>query len=155
MKATTKLRELLGGDGIVAAPGAYDCLIARIIEREGFPAVYMTGAGTSLSRIGYPDLGLATASEMLANAGAIAAVQQVRNPITLAHRVMDDTEHIMIIGEGAEQFAREKGLEHKPAEWFVVEREYRGWQKACLLIGRSLPLERLAVLSVTLRAILQ
>ena len=73
MKATTKLRELLGGDGIVAAPGAYDCLIARIIEREGFPAVYMTGAGTSLSRIGYPDLGLATASEMLANAGAIAA----------------------------------------------------------------------------------
>jgi 2-methylisocitrate lyase-like PEP mutase family enzyme len=73
MKATTKLRELLGGDGIVAAPGAYDCLTARIIEREDFPAVYMTGAGTSLSRIGYPDLGLATASEMLANAGAIAA----------------------------------------------------------------------------------
>ncbi len=73
MKATTKLRELLGGDGIVAAPGAYDCLTARIIEREGFPAVYMTGAGTSISRIGYPDLGLATASEMLANAGAIAA----------------------------------------------------------------------------------
>jgi 2-methylisocitrate lyase-like PEP mutase family enzyme len=73
MKATTKLRELLRGDGIVAAPGAYDCLTARIIEREGFPAVYMTGAGTSISRIGYPDLGLATATEMLANAASIAA----------------------------------------------------------------------------------
>jgi len=73
MKASTNLRELLKGDGIIAAPGAYDCLTARIIEREGFPAVYMTGAGTSLSRIGYPDLGLATASEMLANAASIAA----------------------------------------------------------------------------------
>ena len=77
MKASTNLRELLRGDGIVAAPGAYDCLTARIIEREGFPAVYMTGAGTSLSRIGYPDLGLATASEMLANAASIAACVNV------------------------------------------------------------------------------
>ena len=72
MKATTRLRQLLDAPGIVAAPGAYDCLSAAIIEREGFPAVYMTGAGTSIARVGYPDLALATMSEMVANAAAIA-----------------------------------------------------------------------------------
>ena len=72
MKPTTTLRQMLNEPGIIVAPGAYDCLTAKIIEREGFPAVYMTGAGTSVSRLGMPDLGLASVSEMVANAGAIA-----------------------------------------------------------------------------------
>ena len=72
MRTTTRLRELLAAPGIVAAPGAYDCLGAAIIERAGFSAVYMTGAGTSISRVGYPDIGLTTMSEMAANAAAIA-----------------------------------------------------------------------------------
>jgi carboxyvinyl-carboxyphosphonate phosphorylmutase len=59
------------------APGAYDCLTARIIEQAGFPAVYMTGAGTSVARLGYPDLALATMTEMVANAADIAAAIEV------------------------------------------------------------------------------
>lgn len=77
MKATTRFRQLLAEPGIITAPGAYDCLTAAIIERTGFPAVYMTGAGTSVARIGYPDLALATATEMLDNAAAIAATVDV------------------------------------------------------------------------------
>ena len=73
MRPTTRLRRMLNEPGIIVAPGAYDCLTAKIIEREGFPAVYMTGAGTSVSRLGMPDLGLASVSEMVANAEAIAA----------------------------------------------------------------------------------
>ena len=45
MKATTRFRQLLAEPGIITAPGAYDCLTAAIIERTGFPAVYMTGPG--------------------------------------------------------------------------------------------------------------
>ena len=71
-KPTTTFRELLAAPGIIAAPGAYDCLTAAIIERAGFPAVYMTGAGTSVARLGYPDLGFATMNEMVANAASIA-----------------------------------------------------------------------------------
>ena len=67
-----RLRELLAAPGIIVAPGAYDCLTAKIIEQAGFPAVYMTGAGTSVARLGRPDLGLATMTEMVANAAAIA-----------------------------------------------------------------------------------
>jgi carboxyvinyl-carboxyphosphonate phosphorylmutase len=77
MRATTKLRQMLQEPGIVAAPGAYDCLTARLIQQAGFPAVYMTGAGTSVAKLGYPDLALATASEMIANATEIAAAVEV------------------------------------------------------------------------------
>ena len=77
MRTTTRLRELLASPGIVPAPGAYDCLSAAVIERAGFPVVYMTGAGTSISRTGYPDIGLTTMSEMVANAAAIARTVSV------------------------------------------------------------------------------
>ena len=72
MGAGARLRELLAGDGLVVAPGAYDCLTARMVEQAGFPAVYMTGAGTAAS-LGYPDYGLLTMSEMAGNAARIAA----------------------------------------------------------------------------------
>ena len=77
MRPTTKLRQMLREPGVIVAPGAYDCLTAKIIQREGFPAVYVTGAGTSMSRLGYPDLALATLTEMVANAADIAATVEV------------------------------------------------------------------------------
>ena len=77
LRPTTRLRQLLAQPGIIVAPGAYDCLTARIIQQAGFPAVYMTGAGTSVARLGYPDLALATMSEMVANASDIVATVDV------------------------------------------------------------------------------
>lgn len=65
-------RERLRADGMIAAPGAYDCITARLVEQAGFPAVYMTGAGTAAT-LGYPDYGLVTMSEMADNAGRLAA----------------------------------------------------------------------------------
>src|SRR5882724_10467514 len=72
MTQAARFRELLRRDGMVVAPGAYDCITARLIERAGFDAVYMTGAGTAAT-LGYPDFGLVTMSEMVGNAGRIAA----------------------------------------------------------------------------------
>jgi len=77
MRTTTRLRQLLKQPGIIVAPGAYDCLTARIVQQAGFPAVYMTGAGTSVARLGYPDLALATMTEMTANAANIAGAVEV------------------------------------------------------------------------------
>ena len=67
MNQTTKLRTLLREPGMLTAPGAYDGLTAMLVAQAGFPLVYMTGAGTSLGH-GYPDLGLLTETEMVANA---------------------------------------------------------------------------------------
>ena len=75
--AANRLRRTLAEPGIIMAPGAYDCLTAKIIQQAGFPAVYMTGAGTSVARLGYPDLALATMTEMVANAADIASTVDV------------------------------------------------------------------------------
>src|ERR1700726_329887 len=71
-----RLRALLKQDGMIVAPGAYDCISARVIAQAGFPAVYMTGAGTA-AMLGYPDFGLVTMSEMAENAGRLAAAVTV------------------------------------------------------------------------------
>ena len=77
MRTTTKFRQLLNDPGIIQAPGAYDCLTAKLIENAGFPAVYMTGAGTSVAQLGRPDLGLASMTEMVANAASMADILDV------------------------------------------------------------------------------
>lgn len=65
MKDGSSLRRLLAEPGLVVAPGAFDGISARLVERAGFRAVYMTGYGVSVSRIGLADAGLATMDEML------------------------------------------------------------------------------------------
>jgi 2-methylisocitrate lyase-like PEP mutase family enzyme len=74
--SSARLRALLRQDGMIVAPGAYDCIGARVIEQAGFAAVYMTGAGTAAT-LGYPDYGLVTMSEMAENAGRLAAAVRV------------------------------------------------------------------------------
>jgi len=71
MTQASQFRTLMRREGMVVAPGAYDCITARLIEHAGFETVYMTGAGTA-ARFGYPDFGLITMSEMVMNAGQIA-----------------------------------------------------------------------------------
>ncbi len=72
-----QLRKLLSSPGIIRAPGAYDAWSARLVEMAGFPAVYMTGYGVSASVIGQPDIGLLTMTEMVAQAGNMAAALSV------------------------------------------------------------------------------
>jgi 2-methylisocitrate lyase-like PEP mutase family enzyme len=76
MNKTTHLRELLTHAEMVIAPGAYDGLTARLVEQAGFPAVYMTGAGTSASK-GFPDYGLLTMTEMVENAAMMAPLVEI------------------------------------------------------------------------------
>ena len=77
MRATTKLRELIKTRTALLVPGCYNALSARIFEHVGFPAVYMSGYGTSLALLGMPDAGLATATEMHLNARYIANAVKV------------------------------------------------------------------------------
>lgn len=68
---TLSFRQLLDGDDLIIAPGAYDAITARAVERAGFPMVHMTGAGVAASR-GYPDYGLLTMTEMVDSATILA-----------------------------------------------------------------------------------
>ena len=71
-KRSTRFRELLRSGQPLVVPGCYNALSARILAEVGFPALYMTGYGTSLSLLGMPDAGLATMTEMHLNARYIA-----------------------------------------------------------------------------------
>ncbi len=98
MTQASKLRAALSAPGMVIAPGAYDGLTARLVAQAGFPAVYMTGAGTSVAH-GYPDFGLLTATEMVANAARMVRAVDVPviadadtgygNEINVVRTVMD------------------------------------------------------------------
>jgi len=72
-----RLRELLARDEILIVPGAYDALIARMIEKVGFDAVYMTGGGTVNALTGLPDNGLITLTEMVMNARYMAQATSI------------------------------------------------------------------------------
>lgn len=63
-----QLKDALAAGSIVQAPGAFDALSARLVERAGFPAVYMTGFGATAARLGQPDIGLLTQTEMTTHA---------------------------------------------------------------------------------------
>jgi 2-methylisocitrate lyase-like PEP mutase family enzyme len=77
MRPTTRLRQLLASGRTIVAPGCYNALTAKILDAVGFPALYMTGYGTSLSLLGMPDAGLATMTEMHQNARYIANAVKV------------------------------------------------------------------------------
>lgn len=64
MSKATQLRTLLSSTSLVQAPGAADPLTARLVQQAGFPAVYLTGFGATAARLGMPDLGLLTQTEM-------------------------------------------------------------------------------------------
>lgn len=97
-----------------AALDAVTAVITRLEEDEKFNA----GKGAVYTWDGTHELDAAIMDGRTRAAGAVAGVTTVRNPILLARKVMEDSPHVMLAGRGAEQFAKEKGLELVPNAWF-------------------------------------
>ena len=68
------LRARLAGPGLITAPGVYDMISARIADRMGFPALYMTGFGVVASYLGLPDAGIATYTDMVGRVNQICTI---------------------------------------------------------------------------------
>ncbi|MFI1912831.1 oxaloacetate decarboxylase [Nocardia sp. NPDC020380] len=77
MSMASGLRQLLSESRMIVAPGAHDALAAKVFEAAGFPAIYLSGNGTSASLLGAPDIGLLTMTEMVMRARAIVAATGV------------------------------------------------------------------------------
>ena len=127
MRATSKLRELLGTGKTLFVPGCYNALSARILETVGFPAVYMTGYGTSLSLLGLPD---AEARELLCSvAGGVLSELAV-------DRILADGWDVIV--DGADNFPtryliNDASVFHDP---FVLDLGRRGNIPACERAGQ-------------------
>jgi beta-aspartyl-peptidase (threonine type) len=106
---------------------ALDAVEAAVRALEDAP-IFDAGVGSVLNRDGEVELDAAVMDGATLRSGAVAAVRRVRNPITLARRVLE-SQVILLVGGGAERFAESAGVPLcDPAE-LIVERERRRWQE--------------------------
>lgn len=75
-KSSTLADKIRNTDEFITAPGVFDMISAKIADRMGFHALYMTGSGTVASHLGLPDAGIATYTDMVSRAGRTASVTQ-------------------------------------------------------------------------------
>ena len=108
---------------------AVDAVEATIVELENFP-LFNAGKGAVFTHEGKNELDASIMDGAKLKAGAVAFVQNVKNPIKLARLVMEKTEHILLAGEGANEFAHEMHVEFEPDEYFFTEHRYRQLLKA-------------------------
>lgn len=111
-----------------------DAVQAAVVELENNP-LFNAGTGSTLNREGQVETDAAIMDGATLKAGAVAAVSGIRNPIKLARMVMDASPHIMLVGKGAYQFAKQYGIELcDPAE-LVVPEQRTHWEKEHGTVG--------------------
>jgi len=98
----------------------------RVMEDSG---LFDAGRGGYYDRDGVPELDSAIMDGRTLGAGAVAAVKHVANPISLARLVMEKTPHVLLVGDGAEQFAKSQGIELVSPYYFYNERYWKMYQE--------------------------
>ncbi|MGI8788395.1 MAG: isoaspartyl peptidase/L-asparaginase family protein [Pyrinomonadaceae bacterium] len=97
-----------------------DAVEATVCELENNP-LFNAGRGAVFNHDGKNEMDASIMDGATLNAGAVAFVRNVVNPIKLARLVMERTEHILLAGEGANEFAKEMKIEFAPDEYFFTE----------------------------------
>ncbi len=133
LASNEKAWEILGNEG-----RAIDAVEAGVQVAEGDPEVTSVGYGGAPDREGHVTLDSCIMDET-GNAGAVAFLQNFKHPVAVARKVMDETPHVMLVGEGARRFALEKGFreedlltEKSRARWqqWLKTAEYKPWAPA-------------------------
>ncbi len=126
----SKLNEVLQtGYKILENGGSsLDAVVAVINIMEDSP-LFNAGKGAVLTEKGVAELDAAIMDGKTLKAGAIAGIKHVKNPITLARLVMDKSPHVMMIGEGAEEFAKENNIEMVDNNYFITPNRWKQYQK--------------------------
>ncbi|SFS06163.1 beta-aspartyl-peptidase (threonine type) [Dyella sp. OK004] len=112
-----------------AGKPALDAVAAAITVLENDPN-FNAGKGAVFTHDGKNELDAAIMDGYTLKAGAIAGVHRVKNPILLARAVMDKSKHVMLVGEGAEAFAKDAGVELVDPSYFRTDERWQQLQKA-------------------------
>ncbi|HUJ30724.1 MAG TPA: isoaspartyl peptidase/L-asparaginase [Candidatus Acidoferrum sp.] len=99
----------------------------RVMEDSG---LFDAGRGAYYTREGVPELDAAIMDGHTLAAGSVASVKHIANPIHLARLVMEKTPHVLLVGPGAEEFAKSQGIELVSPYYFFSEREWDHYKKA-------------------------
>jgi L-asparaginase / beta-aspartyl-peptidase len=122
-------RALAAGWEVLAAGGAaLDAIEAAIVVLEDDP-VFDAGYGSHLNLDGHVECDAIVMDGKTLRAGAAATLQHVKNPIRAARAILETCPHMMLVGEGAERFAKANGVKLCKAEELVSEAELAAWTR--------------------------
>lgn len=113
------------GWGILSKNGsALDAVESVICKLEDFP-LFNAGRGAVFTHDGKNEMDASIMDGRTHEAGAVALVRNVKNPVKLARLVMEKTPHVLLAGDGANEFAKEMGVEFAPDEYFFTEHRWQ------------------------------
>jgi beta-aspartyl-peptidase (threonine type) len=124
------VKAIRAGYAILARGGAgLDAVEAtiRIMEDSG---LYDSGRGAYYTKDGVPEMDAAIMDGRTLQAGSVASVKHIANPIHLARLVMEKTPHVLLVADGAEEFAKSQGIELVSPYYFYTEREWNRFKDA-------------------------
>ncbi|HYE13633.1 MAG TPA: isoaspartyl peptidase/L-asparaginase [Pyrinomonadaceae bacterium] len=126
----SKLTEaLLAGFQVLDKGGSgLDAVVAAIVLLEDSP-LFNAGKGAVFTSAGTNELDASIMDGSTLKAGAVAGLKRVKNPIKLARLVMEQSPHVMMTGEGAEEFGRQKGAELVDPKYFFTEERWQQLQR--------------------------
>jgi L-asparaginase / beta-aspartyl-peptidase len=107
---------------------ALDAVAAAVVSLEDC-IMFNAGRGSVFTKNGTHEMDAAIMDGKTLDAGAVAGVSAVKNPVQLALAVMQKSEHVLLSGEGALQFAKQQGLKIEDEAYFFSQFRYDQWQK--------------------------
>ncbi|MEM8726745.1 MAG: isoaspartyl peptidase/L-asparaginase [Pseudomonadota bacterium] len=117
------------GAKVLAAGGsAMDAVKAAIVPMEDDP-LFNAGRGSVFTWDGANELDASIMDGRDRSAGAVTGVTTIKNPILLADKVRTDSPHVFLMGEGAEEFASERGIETAPPDWLATEERRKSLER--------------------------
>lgn len=126
----TKLEEAIRtGHEILANGGTALEAVQRTINVMEDSPLFNAGKGAVFTNAGTNELDASIMDGETLNAGAVAGVTTVKNPINLAYKVMVNSEHVMLGGKGAEEFAKQQNIELVDPQYFFTENRYKSLQR--------------------------
>ena len=118
-----------GHEQLAAGKPALDAVTAAITVLEDDPH-FNAGKGAVFTHDGRNELDSSLMDGATLKAGAVAGVHTIKNPILLARAVMEKSEHVMMVGDGAEKFAKEQGIQQVDPAYFRTEKRWQQLQRA-------------------------
>lgn len=118
-----------GYNALQSGRSSLDAVEAAIHVMEDSP-LFNAGKGAVFTHDGRNELDASIMNGKTLEAGAVGGVTTIRNPISAARAVMEKSEHVMLVGPGAEKFAQEAGLEIVDPSYFYTQDRWEGLQRA-------------------------
>ena len=125
------VRALTTGYAVLEKGGPSVDAVEAALRTFEDDSVFDAGRGSVLNSEGVAQLDASTMDGRTMKAGSVAALEHIAHPISLARMVMDRTPHVMLVANGAEEFAKSQGVELVPNSYFITasrRRKYEQWR---------------------------